>query len=169
MKKLLLSAILILLVTSCSMPKLRFDQTCITCIKSQRFSCKGDECPQTFMIGSDAVVTIIETGENIYMTDILTQEGIALKSGLPLTLAKLNGRIYITGDNFSTLWSLYPNPENSAGYKMIQLPEAVKLESPVFEIFNNHLVLTAKNLSTRYLYNEEDDKWELQNPTKGAK
>lgn len=162
LKLLIISLILI----SCSNPTLRFDQTCITCIKSQRFLCSGDECPKTFKVGDNLLVTMTETGENIYLTNILLAEKLPLKEGIPIAIAKINGKIFLTGDSFNNLWILYPRPKNEASYEAIKLPEA-KIVSPVFELFTSKLMLSAQNYSHKYLFDDEKNKWIIHGALKG--
>jgi len=145
----------------------RFDQTCITCIKSQRLSCTGDECPSTFMLANDCVVTMIETGENIYLTKILPDEKIQPKAGIPIAIAKLNGKFFLTGDYFDKLWIISPKASNEACYDYVELPQP-DIESPVFELFNGRLMLGAKNYKSRYIFDEDSNKWHVKDGTKGT-
>lgn len=151
---------------SCSHPTLRFDQTCITCIKSQRLSCSGDECPKSFAVGSDYLVTITETGENIHITDILNSENLSQKSGVPIALAKINGKIFLTGNSFKNLWILYPKSKNEARYRAVKLPQS-DIINPIFEIFTSKLLLSAQNYSNKYIFDEENDKWIIHGALKG--
>jgi hypothetical protein len=146
---------------------LRFDQTCVTCVKSQRFSCLGDECPSSFMVGSDALVTITETGENIFLTPILLEEQINAKSGIPVTIAKINGKVMLTANDFKSLWLLYPKAKNEACYKNVELPEG-KIEGAVFELFSGKLLLSATNYKNKYFFDDEDNKWIVKDAVKGA-
>ncbi len=161
-----LIALIFFTILSCSNPTLRFDQTCITCIKSQRFLCSGDECPKTFKVSENYIVTITETGENIYVTNILEAENIKPKEGIAFAIAKINGKIFLTGESFNHLWILYPRPKNEASYKAVKLPES-NIVSPVFELFTSRLMLSAQNYSHKYLFDDEDNKWIIHGAMKG--
>ncbi len=155
-----------LLAASCA-PTMKFDQTCMTCIKSQRFSCQGDNCPKTFMSGENCLVTIVETGENIFLNPILLEEKITPVSGIPVAIAKLDGKYYVTGNYFTKLWILTPKVPNEAKYSSILLPlESVKISDPVFDFQilspgNNKLRLTAGNYDGKIYVLTDDDKWTL--------
>lgn len=139
---------------------MRFDQTCITCVNSQRLSCEDGNCPKTFMLGNNCLVTIIETGENLYLNPIFEKEGLAPSAGVPIAIAKLNGLYYLTGDNFKKLWIICPKKNNEAKIKSIDLPlKNQKIDSPVFSIDYTETLLkfTAGNYnnSTYLLRNNE--------------
>ena len=157
------------LLFSCAQ-NLRFDQTCLTCIKSQRFSCAEDECPKTFMVGDQCLVTIVETGENIFLNPILDKELISPATDIPVAIAKLNGYVYLTANGFSKLWILEPEEDNKAEYKSIDLPlPDTKIQNPVFSLdLKNYLLkLTADNYSGK-TYVLEDGKWSVVNGGKAG-
>lgn len=157
MKKFFVSAICLILLASCSTVT-RFNQTCITCVSSQRLACNKGECPTSFMVGNDCFVTIIETGENIYLNDILKLENIQPRSGIDFTIAKFNGRYFLHSDLFSKMWLLVPHKKNTAKIKAVELPEK-NLGIVVFEINNNQLKMFAKNRSLEFIFDDENDKW----------
>jgi hypothetical protein len=92
----------LLLFCSCA-TKITFEPTCLTCVQSQRINCKGSECPETIMVGGHCYATFDETGERFNIDYILGQEKIAPVSGIPITLAKIRGRYFITGSGFKKL------------------------------------------------------------------
>ena len=102
LKTFLFIFVAILLYVGCA-TKIPFEQTCLTCTQSQRIGCSGDECPTSFMVGKNCIATIIETGEKINLNYILQQEKINLAAGIPLTIAKIRGKYFITGNNFNNL------------------------------------------------------------------
>lgn len=150
------------MLISC-MPQIRFDQTCITCIKSMRYYCKEVECPKTFMIGNQSLVTIIETGENIYLNYILRQEYIQPRSGIKIAIAKLNGKIYLTGEEFNNLWILYPEIENRAKLSKIKLP--LTDNDLHFNIYDNLLMVSLPYYNKTFLL-IDDFRWEETFKTK---
>jgi hypothetical protein len=154
-----------LIIFACSAPVLHFDQTCITCVKSQRYSCAGDECPSTFMAGGECLVTMVETGENIYVAPILTGEQMPVAAGIPVAIAKLNGKYYLTGNNFTKLWIIVPKSGGEAKYYSIPLPEN-KVAEPVFEFFDKKLMLSGKNYKSKYIL-DDDENWQPKFPEKG--
>lgn len=162
----LLTMALGFLLASCA-STMKFDQTCITCIKSQRFSCQGDNCPKTFMSGENCLVTIVETGENIFLNSILQEEKITPASGIPVAIAKLDGKYYVTGNYFTKLWILIPKVPNEAKYCSIPLPvESLKIQEPVFDFQilspgNNRLRLTAVNYDGKLYVLTDDDSWSI--------
>jgi len=83
--------------------KIPFEQTCLTCVISQRIACIGSECPETIMAGNNCITTFPETGEKINLNYILFQEKITPQNGIPLTLAKIRGRYFVIGKDFSNL------------------------------------------------------------------
>ncbi len=119
------------------------------------------------MVANDCVVTMIETGENLYLTTILPEESIQPRAGIPVAIAKLNGKFFLTGDNFNKLWIISPKSKNEASYDYVELPQP-KIEGPVFELFNGRLMLGAKNYKTRYIYDEDSNKWVVKDGTKGS-
>lgn len=155
-----------LIVSSCA-PTMKFDQTCMTCIKSQRFSCQDDNCPKSFMSGENCLVTLVETGENIYLNSILQEEKIPVSGGIPVAIAKMDGKYYLTGNNFNSLWILTPKVPNEAKYSSIKLPvENVKINAPVFDFQilgpgSYRLRLTASNYNNKIYVLNDDDKWTL--------
>jgi len=122
------------------------------------------------MVGSESIVTIVETGENIYLNAILTEEGITPKADIPIAIAKVNGYVYLTGQGFIKLWRLCPRPENEAKYKSFDLPvENEKIKSPVFSIDLQNLLLklTADNYNGKtYIF--DDGKWVLETSGKAG-
>lgn len=158
--------ILIAIVSACS-PKLRFDQTCMTCIKSQRLACKDGNCPETFITDNNCIVTLIETGENIFLNPILEKEGITPKAGIPVSIAKMNGKIYLTADNFKKLWILKPQIDNEAKYASIALPEFFVMK-PVFDFSDKKLRLVADNFGKKMYLLIDDDNWQLFNEPKAG-
>ena len=155
-----------LAITSCS-HTLRFDQTCITCIKSQRIACTGDNCPATFVVNGNCLVTMVETGENIYMNQILEKELIPVKEGIPVSIAKMDGKIYITANNFKNLWILYPKVPNEAKFSSINLPKE-NIILPVFDFADGKLRLTASNYNKISYLLVDDDSWVIFKETKAG-
>ncbi len=150
------------LLFSCA-SNLKFDQTCLTCVKSQRFACSNDECPKTFLVDKQCLVTIVETGENIFLNPILEEEMIMPAADIPVAIAKLNGYVYLTGNGFNKLWILTPQGDNEAEYKAIELPlPKLKIQNPIFSLdLSNYLLkLTADNYNGK-TYVLEDDEWSL--------
>ncbi len=150
------------LLFSCA-SNLKFDQTCLTCVKSQRFACNEAECPKTFMVGDQALVTIVETGENIFLNPVLEEEKIIPAAEIPVAIAKLNGYVYLTANGFAKLWILTPKKDNEASFKAIDLPVPdLKIQNPVFTLdLNNYLLkLTADNYNGK-TYILEDGKWSV--------
>jgi len=148
------------LLVSCA-TKIPFEQTCLTCIQSQRLNCKGTECPETIMANNECLVSIAETGEKISMNYILSEEGIVIKTGIPVTIAKIRGRYLLTGYGFKNLWILTP-AENSAKVKRIKLPEDNLALPPVFEISNSNLLMRGEKNNYSYVFDIDNFKW-LQN------
>jgi hypothetical protein len=157
--------IFIILISACSQT-LRFDQTCITCIKSQRLICK-EGCPTTFLDSGKCLVTIVETGENIFMDPILKEEKIQPKEGIAVAIAQLNGKFYLTADNFRNLWILEPKPSNEAKFYSLKLPKD-SIDKPVFDLFNNRLRLTANNYKQEHYILVDDSKWSLSMEAKAG-
>lgn len=153
-----ISAMFALLVLASCGTTTRFDQTCITCVSSQRISCKGAECPTSFMVGSDCLVTVVETGENIYLNDILKEEKIAPMDGLQLTLAKVNGRYYISCDSFAKMWYLMPAKKNEACLKSIDMP-ADRMGIVSFELYDNQLKMISQDKTKEFIFDDNKDKW----------
>lgn len=147
--------------------KIRFDQTCLTCVQSQRLACSGNECPSSFMMGSDCVVTMVETGENIFLNEILMEEKISAREGLQFTLAKINSRYFVIGEGFKNMWILTPRKENAASLDKILLPEDAK-GIPVFELYNKQLLMRGANNEYAYLYDEDGNKWVNKNFSKAG-
>ena len=152
----LLLASMVLLFSSCA-TKIPFDQTCLNCIQSQRIGCKENDCPQTIMVGGNCIVTIEETGEKINMNYILFKENIPSASGIPLTLAKIRGRYFITGANFKNLWILTP-VENQAKVDCLLFPKSIGA-APVFEIADNNLLVRDKENTYFHQYDIDAKKW----------
>lgn len=159
----------VILICSCA-PSMKFDQTCLTCISSQRYSCEDKDCPKTFMIGNECIVTIVETGENIYLNSILEEEGIKPGAEIPIAIAKLNGFLFLTGNGFGNLWRLCPKPGNEAKYKAFDLPmEDIRINNPVFSLdLQNYLLkLTADNFNGKtYIF--DDGEWMLESSGKAG-
>lgn len=160
-----------LLFVACG-SSLKFEQTCVTCIKSQRFSCQDGNCPSTFMIGDQCLVTIIETGENIFLNPILEKEQLKPKNGIKVAIAKIHGKLYLTANDFKYLWILYPKIPDEAKFSSIDLPiKEAKIFEPVFSLnnvdpMNYKLRLTASNYSDKTYELQDDDKWILINQAK---
>ena len=147
---------MLVLFTSCA-TKIPFDQTCLNCISSQRISCRDNNCPQTIMVGNDCIATIDEIGEKINMNYILTQEEIPIASNIPLTLAKIRGRYFVTGAMFKHLWVLTP-VENQARVNKISFPEGRNNVTPVFEIIGTNLLIKFANNKVLE-YDIDSKKW----------
>jgi len=145
---------MLILFTSCA-TKIPFEQTCLNCISSQRISC--NDCPQTIMVGTNCIATIDEIGEKINMNYILNKEEIAIAANIPLTLAKIRGRYFVTGANFKHLWVLTP-VENQARVKKIPFPEEKSEMPPVFEIIGTNLLVKFPNNKVLE-YDIDSKKW----------
>lgn len=154
-------------LTSCGGTVVRFDQTCMTCITSQRLSCNGTDCPASFMVGSDCFVTIVETGENVHLNKILELEKISVREGIPFTLAKVNGSYYVIGEGFKNMWIVSPSGRNEATLDFVKLPE-VNIGIPVFELYNKQLKMRGKSNEYNYLYEDVSKKWINQNSAKAG-
>jgi hypothetical protein len=154
-----------LFISSCS-TKIPFEQTCLTCVQSQRLNCKGNDCPATIMAGSNCLAMIEETGEKINMNHILTTENLAIKSGIPLTLAKVRGRYFVIGEGFKNLWMLTPN-ENEAKIKQIKLPADNLTLPPIFELVDGNLLMRGQRNEFSYTYDIDKNKW-LANSSKAG-
>jgi len=138
--------------------KIPFEPTCITCVQSQRMNCKGNDCPETIMVGSNCVAMFDETGETIIINQILKEENITPQKGIPLTLAKIRGRYFVIGKDFKNLWMLTP-VKNSARIKKIPLP-ANNLElPPVFELAEGNLLMRGQRNEYVYVYDIDNKKW----------
>ena len=157
MKKLFLFLFATLLFAGCASTT-KFEQTCLTCVSSQRLSCKKGECPESFMAGNDCYVTIIETGENIYLNDILKEEKISPRSGIQFSIAKYNGRYFLYSDSFAKMWLIIPHNKNIAKYKSVELPER-NLGLAIFEINEKILKIHDQNRERFYVFDDEKDKW----------
>ena len=147
----------IMVFVSCA-TKIPFEQTCLTCVQSQRINCKGDDCPQTVMVGSNCIAIMDETGEKINMNYILTQEKIQITGGIPLTIAKIRGRYFVAGKMFRNLWILTPC-ENEARVKFIPFPMNVIDEAPIFEITGDNLLIKDANNRYAFEYDIDAKKW----------
>ncbi|MEJ5245325.1 MAG: hypothetical protein WHV28_06420 [Bacteroidota bacterium] len=157
MKKLFLILLASSIIAGCASTT-TFEQTCLTCVSSQRFSCKKGECPESFMVGNDCYVTIIETGENIYLNDILKEEQIQPRNGINFSIAKYNGRYFLYSDSFTKMWLIIPHKKNIVKYKSIELPEK-NLGLAVFEINEKLLRIYDQNRERFYVFDDEKDKW----------
>lgn len=153
-----ISVIFVAIVLSACGTVTRFDQTCLTCVNSQRLSCKGNECPVTFMVNNDCFVTLIETGENIFLNDILKEEKIQPKGGLQMTLAKVNGRYFIIGEGFAKMWMLAPAKRNTAKLSSIEMP-APNMGICSFELYDKQLKVISQDKSKEFIYDDIKDKW----------
>ena len=138
--------------------KIPFDQTCLTCINSQRIGCIGGECPETIMVGGNCIATIIETGEKITLNYILSQEKITPTSGIPLTIAKIKGQYFITGKDFNKLWILSPT-SNQAKIRGVLFPEKNLQMPPVFEMSEGNLLMRGAKNEYTFVYNIKNKKW----------
>ncbi len=154
------------LFASCA-TKIEFDQTCLTCINSQRLLCKEHECPVTAMVGTDCIVMMSETGEKITVNEILQQEGLQIRGGINLTLAKIRGRYFITGEGFKHLWMLAP-VANQAKIKKYVFPHSNLAMPPVFEISKKNLLMRGAKEEYKYIFNIDTEKWETDNTTPKA-
>ena len=150
----------VVLVCSCA-TKIPVEQTCLTCIQSQRLGCRGAECPETIMANNECIVLIGETGERINMNYILSQEGIVATRGIPVAVAKIRGRYLLTGLGFKNLWVLTPS-KNTAKVKPIKLPQNNLSLPPVFEISNSNLLMRGEKNDYSYIFDIDNLKW-LQN------
>lgn len=115
------------------------------------------------MIGDQCIVTMVETGENIFLNPILEEEMIKPAADIPIAIAKLNGYVYLTGNGFKQLWMLTPGKDNKAKLKSIELPlENVKISNPVFTLnLTDYLLrLTADNYDGK-VYELLDGKWSV--------
>ena len=162
--KLFLLLLATVTIFGCSHPTIRFDQTCINCIKSQRLSCEDEDCPLTFLNGKECFVTMIETGENIYMNEILTGENKEIQGGIPIAIAKISGKYYLTGNNFINLWIIVPEMIDRAAYHSLAVPDSL-VKEPVFELYNNQLVLSGKSYKNKFVLDEDKREWRIFNPT----
>lgn len=158
MRKIFIYLVAIAFIVSSCATVTRFNQTCLTCVSSQRLSCQKGECPTSFLIGGECYVTMIETGENIYLNDILKEENIEPRNGINFTLAKYNGRYFVFSDSFKKMWLLEPHKRNTAKIKAIGLPEN-NLGIVIFEIYDNQLKMRNSDGSKEFIFNDEKDKW----------
>ena len=169
--KLLIAFLLMAIFAAACAPTMQFDQTCITCFKSQNIPGQSYTKPKSFLSNQNCLVTIVETGENIYLNKILTEEKLTPVAGIPITLAKVNGKIYLTGDGFSKLWIISPMPENKAKFKSIDFPiEKMAITDAVFTLDNDYsrLKLSAQNLDGKVYILVDDSKWILENSGKAG-
>ena len=152
--------IVTVLITSCATAtKIPFEQTCLTCVQSQRLNCSGNNCPETIMAGTDCIAMLDETGEKINMNHILKVENIEPKRGIPLTLAKIRGRYFVIGKDFQNLWELTP-VKNEAKIRKIALPENNLQLPPVFEIADGgNLLMRGQQNEYIYIYDIDSRKW----------
>lgn len=157
-KLLLLSVCSLALLSACS-TVVKMDQTCVTCVQSQRLACTGSECPVSFMVGSECLVTMVETGEHIHLNEILKQEAITPAKDIPFTLAKVNGNYYVIGGGFKNMWILSPSDRNEAKLCKIELPVQALNNQPVFELFNTQLKMRGQNNEYAYIYDDDHNKW----------
>ena len=157
MRKKLLMFIVMITLCSCA-TKIPFDQTCLTCIQSQRLNCRGDECPKTIVVAGNCLVLIEETGEKINVNHILEKENIKIQKDISVTVAKIRGRYFITGSDFKNLWILTP-VLNEAKVKSIALPESNLVLPPVFEITNGNLLVRGINNEYSFIYDIDKNVW----------
>ena len=162
-----LIAILIAFIFSSCATKIDFDQTCLTCINSQRLLCNNHECPTTAMVNGHCIALLSETGEKITMDKILESEGIIPRDGIDLTIAKIGGRYFVTGYGFKNLWMLTPT-DNQAKIKGFKFPADNLSMPPVFEISNKNLLMRDQNNGYKFLFNIDNKKWELISTTKAG-
>ena len=146
------------MLASCVTKKIPFEQTCLTCVQSQRLNCTGTNCPETIMVGANCIASIDEIGEKINMNYILLQENIHPQKGIPLTLAKIRGRYFVTGKDFSNLWMLTP-VKDKAKVKKIPFPEKNWALPPVFELIDGNLLVRGKRNEYLYIYDINKKKW----------
>lgn len=147
----------LIILTSCATTT-RFDQTCITCVQSQRIACKGTECPTSFMVGNECFVTMVETGENIFLNDILKEEKIEPRGGINFTIAKVNGRYFLVGENFKFSWVIAPKSKNLATIKAVEMP-ALGFGIPSFELYDKQLKMVSQDKNLEFIYDDDKDKW----------
>ena len=110
------------------------------------------------MVGSNCIAIIDETGEKINMNYILSQEKIQLAKDIPLTIAKIRGRYFVTGKMFKNLWILTPCKEK-AQVEYIAFPINVIENAPVFEIIGNNLLVKDANNKYIFEYDINSKKW----------
>jgi hypothetical protein len=110
------------------------------------------------MVSSNCIATIDETGEKINMNYILSQENISATAGIPLTLAKIRGRYFVTGQEFKNLWILTPD-ENQAKVECIPFPVKNIDNAPVFEIIENNLLVRGVKKEYSLQYDIDAKKW----------
>lgn len=167
LKLLLLSVCSLAILSSCA-TVVKMDQTCITCVQSQRMPCKDCEYPASMMIGNECVVTLLETGENIHLNEILKQEMITPAKDIPFTLAKINGMYCVIGQGFKNMWMLVATDKNEAELTKVELPKDVLGTQPVFELFNGELLMRGPKTEYEYLYDEKENIWKHKsNPKAG--
>ncbi len=161
MKTFIASIMALLVLVSCS-TKIDFEQTCLTCIQSQRLSCKDYECPVTAMVDTNCIVVMSETGEKINMNEILKQEKLSIRAGINVTVAKIRGRYFITGEGFRNLWMLKPIANQAKIYDFA-LPAANLKMPPVFEINNKNLLMRGAEHEYTYIFDIDKEKWQINN------
>ena len=92
------------------------------------------------------------------MNYILTQEKIQIAGGIPLTIAKIRGRYFVTGKMFRNLWILTPC-KNEAKIKFIAFPMNAFDDAPIFEITGNNLLVKDTNNRYAFEYDIDANKW----------
>jgi len=122
------------------------------------------------MVGDQCLITIVETGENIFLNPIFEKEEIIPKAGIAVAIAKLNGNVYLTANGFKKLWILEPEEDNEADFSAIDLPmKGLEIQNPVFSLdLKNYLLkLTADNYKGK-LYTLDDGEWSAANGGKAG-
>jgi hypothetical protein len=121
------------------------------------------------MVGGNCLAIFDETGEKVNMNHILTEEGIARSKDIPVTLAKVRGRYFVTGNGFKNLWILIPN-ENEAKIKSVIFPEEITLTagSPVFEIVDGNLLVRTPDSKISCTWDIDNQKWIINTTKAGA-
>jgi hypothetical protein len=157
-RKLFLLVVAVTVALCSCATKIPFEQTCLTCVQSQRLNCSGENCPETIVVDGNCLVLIDETGEKINLNHILAEENILIQKGIPVTVAKIRGRYFVIGKDFKNLWILTP-VENTAKVKNVLLPEANLSLPPVFEITNGNLLVRGTKDEYSYIYDIDENTW----------
>ena len=152
------------LFTSCA-TKIQFDKL-LNLYQSQEYCVKSMECPVTIMCITCLYSLMSETGEKI-SSRILRQEGISARDGINLTLAKIRGRYFVTGEGFGHLWMLTPTTD-MAKIKKYAFPAKNLAMPPVFEINKKNLLMRGAQKEYQYIVNIDTEKWESNNTTPKA-
>lgn len=154
--KVFISIFLLILLVSCG-TTIKFNQTCMNCTSSQRID-PDEYSPSTLIIDGKCVVSIIETGEILFIDDILESELIVKTEGIPIAIAKYNGVYYLIGQEFKNLWLIYGKPDNRASICSMETP-ILQPQSPYFYFVNDNLVLGDHETGTCFKYNNNTEDW----------